>query len=89
MSSFEATVVATSVDDGKATALRFEVAYVMSWWIIGPILGATIMKYQLKKVGADVLEGIDRHLASGEIMGAGVNNKNIKPREDHVIIPSK
>ncbi len=67
MKQLEAEITVSSTDDGKTKA-TFALNYRVKWSVFGRLLGATVMRRELRKMAGKVLAGLDHHATTGELV---------------------
>lgn len=68
MTRLEAEFQLTPTAEGQ-TEVRFGLDYVVKFGPLGRLLGATVMRGQLRKMAAKVLAGLEHHARTGEQVG--------------------
>lgn len=70
MKRLEAEFSVAPIDDGQSE-VGFTLHYEVKFGALGRLLGATVMRGELKKMTARVLAGLGHHASTGEEVGKG------------------
>jgi hypothetical protein len=68
MKHFKA-VLSTTPTNSNSTKVTITMNYTMKYGPLGYIMGATIVKSQMKRIVGKAQAGMDRHLATGATIG--------------------
>lgn len=65
------SLVTISVNEGKAqkTTLTFHMRFEPKFGVVGKVMASLVMKRQFESILSGVLEGLDTHLKTGQLIG--------------------
>jgi carbon monoxide dehydrogenase subunit G len=62
----------TIEESGRGTRVRVDIEANMRWGPVGSLIGHTMLKSRMGKMMAEALEGLQHHVATGEVVDSAV-----------------